>query len=143
LGLPGGGGPKGVSLVLLSPDNVRNYCFGKIGRDRVCLLQAGMCDVARHEKHKLEIQESMVHIMAPSTTKTKFAAYEAPALEVANLTEKQFAEVTQEQHPVNDWHRIILVIKAGRFDKELEYEEIKQRASKKSMFSQSFTRGRR
>jgi hypothetical protein len=43
--------------VLLSPDNVRNYCLGQIGRDIVCLLQAGMYDEAKHEKHKLEIQE--------------------------------------------------------------------------------------
>jgi hypothetical protein len=44
---------------------------------------------------------------------------------VVNLTEKKFAKLTQEQHPVNDWNRIILAIKAGRFDNELEYEEIK------------------
>jgi hypothetical protein len=44
---------KEVSLVLLSPDNVINYCLGRIGRYRVCLLQAGMCDVVKHEKHKL------------------------------------------------------------------------------------------
>jgi hypothetical protein len=42
LGLLRGGGAKGESLVLLSPENVRNYCLGQIGRDRVCLLQAGM-----------------------------------------------------------------------------------------------------
>jgi hypothetical protein len=45
----------------------------------------------------------------------------------------------QEQHPVNDWNRIILAIKAGRFENESEYEEIKQCASKKSVFGQSFT----
>jgi hypothetical protein len=58
---------------------------------------------------------------------------------VATFTDKQFGELTQEQHPVNDWNRINLAIKAGRFENELEYEEIKQHASKKSMFSQSFT----
>jgi hypothetical protein len=110
-----GGGTKGVSLVLLSPDNVRGYCLGQIGRDRVCLLQAGLCDVAKHEKQKLEIRESMVHIMAPTTKQSKFAAYEALALAVANLSEKHYAELTQEQHPVNDWNRIILAIKAGQF----------------------------
>jgi hypothetical protein len=98
-----------------------------------------MCDVVKHEKHKLEIQEAMMYIMAPATKQTKFAAYEDPALVVVNLTEKQFSELTQEQHPVNDWNRITLVIKAGRFENELEYEEIKHRASKKSVFSQSFT----
>jgi hypothetical protein len=58
---------------------------------------------------------------------------------VANLSEKQYAELTQEQHPVNDWNRIILAIKAGKFENEFEYEEVKQRASKKSVFSQAFT----
>jgi hypothetical protein len=76
-----------VSLVLLSPENVRNYCLGQTGCDTVCLLQAGMCDVTKHEKQKLEVQEAMLHIMAPATKKTKFATYEAPALEVVNLTE--------------------------------------------------------
>jgi hypothetical protein len=104
----------------------------------VCLLQAGLCDVAKHKKQKLEIREAMVHIMAPTTNQTKFAAYEAPALAVANLSEKQYAELTQEQHPVNDWKRIILAIKAGQFEKEFEYEEVKQRASNKSVFSQAF-----
>jgi hypothetical protein len=98
-----------------------------------------MCDVAKHEKQKLEIQESMVHIMDPATKQTKFADYEAPALAVVNLTEKQFAELTQEQHPVNDWNRIILAIKAGRFDNELKNEEIKKRARNNSVFSLSFT----
>jgi hypothetical protein len=125
--------------VLLSPDNVRGYCLGQIGRDRVCLLQAGLCDVAKHEKQKMEIREAMVHIMAPATKQTKVAAYEDPALAVANLSEKQYAELTQEQHPVNDWNIIILAIKAGQFENEFEYEEVKQRASKKSVFSQAFT----
>jgi hypothetical protein len=39
---------------------------------------------------------------------------------------------------VTDWNRIILAIKAGKFDTEKEYEEIKLRASKKSVFSQAF-----
>jgi hypothetical protein len=98
-----------------------------------------MCDVVKHEKHKLEIEEAMVHIMAPTTKQTKFAAYEAPALAVANLTDKQFRELTQENHPVNDWNRIILAIKAGRFENESKYEEIKQRASKNIAFIKYFT----
>jgi hypothetical protein len=68
----------------------------------------------------LEIQEAMVHIMVSETKQTHFAAYEDPALVVANLTEKQFGELTQEQHPVNDWNRIILAINAGRFENEME-----------------------
>jgi hypothetical protein len=125
--------------VLLSPENVRGYCLGQIGLDRVCLLQTGLCDVAKHEKQKLEIREAMVHIMAPATKQTKFADYEAPPLAVVNLSEKQYAELTQEQHPVNDWNKIILAIKAGKFENEFEYEEVKQRASKKSVFIQAFT----
>jgi hypothetical protein len=81
--------------------------------------------VAKHDKHKLEIAEAMVHIMAPTTKQMKFAAYEAPALAVTTLTDKQFGKLTQEQHPVNDWNRIILDIKAGRFENESEYKEIK------------------
>jgi hypothetical protein len=98
-----------------------------------------MCDVAKHEKHKLEIEEAMVHIMAPTTKQTKFDAYEHPALAVATLTDKQFRELTQGQHPMNNWNRIILATKDGRFENELEYEEIKQHAIKKSVFSRSFT----
>jgi hypothetical protein len=128
-----------VSLVLLSPENVQNYCLGQLGRARVCLLQTGMYYVANHEKHKLEVPEDIVDIMAPETKHTKFAAYEAPDSTVANLTEMQHAELTQEQHPLNDWNRVILATKAGRFDTDLEYDEIKQRASKNSVFSQSFT----
>jgi hypothetical protein len=119
------GDTKGVYLVLLSPENVRNYCLGRIGRGRVCLLKTGMCDVAKYEKHKLEIEEAMAHIMAPTTKQTKLAAYEAPALVVTTLTDKQFGELTQEQHPVNDWNRIILAMKARRFENEPQYEEIK------------------
>jgi hypothetical protein len=125
--------------VLLSPDNVREYCLGKIGWDRVCLLQDGLYDVVKHEKQKLEIREAMVHIMALTTKQSKFAAYEAPALAVANLSRKQYAELTQEQYPFNDWNRIILAIYAEQFENEFEYEEVKQRASKKIVFSQALT----
>jgi hypothetical protein len=40
---------------------------------------------------------------------------------------------------VTDWNILILAIKSVRFDNEKEYEEIKLRASKKSVFSQAFT----
>jgi hypothetical protein len=112
--------------------------LGKLGAIEI-VLQAGMCDLAKHETHKLEIQEAMVRIMSPETTQTKFAAYEATTLAGAKLTEKQSRELTQEQHPVNDWNRIILAIKAGRFENEMEYEDIKQCASKNGVFCQSFT----
>jgi hypothetical protein len=71
--------------------------------------------------------------MAPAAT------YEAPALAVACLTAAQYEDLTQEKHPVTDWNILILDIKAGRFDTEKEYEEIKLQASKKSVFSQAFT----
>jgi hypothetical protein len=135
-----GGVINGVPLVLLSPGNGQGFCVGRIGLDRLCLMQAGKCDVAKHDKHKLVVPEAMVHIMAPATKQTKFAAYEAPDLSVASLTSAQYEDLTQEQHPVIDWNRIILAIKAARFDTEKEYEDIKLRASKKSVFNQAFTR---
>jgi hypothetical protein len=138
-GFLGGGGTNGVPLVLLSPGNGQGFCLGRIGRARLCLLQAGMCDVAKQDKNKLVVPEAMVHIMAPSTKQTKFAAYEAPDLSVATLTLAQYEYLTQKQHLVTDWNRIILAIKAGRFDTEKEFEEINLRASKKSILSQAFT----
>jgi hypothetical protein len=95
-----------------------------MGRDRMCLLQAGMCDVVKHEK-KLVVRDDMLHIMSPATKQTKFAAYEAPAYEVASLIETQYIEPTQEHHSVADLNRIILAIKDGRFFTEKEYKEIK------------------
>jgi hypothetical protein len=41
LAYPGGGVDRGAPLVLLSPGNAQDYCLGRIGRDRVCLLQKG------------------------------------------------------------------------------------------------------
>jgi hypothetical protein len=98
-----------------------------------------MCVVAKHDKNKLVVPEDMVHILAPATKQTKFAAYEALALSVASLTLAQYEDITQEEHPVTDWNRIILAIKAGKFDTEKVYEEIKLQASKKSVFRQAFT----
>jgi hypothetical protein len=103
----------GGGLVLLSPENTQEHCMGHIGRDIICLLQAGMCDVVKHERQKLEVPEHMVHIMAPATNQMKCAAYDGAALAVASLTEIQYVELTQEQHPVNEWNRILLAIQAG------------------------------
>jgi hypothetical protein len=91
------------------------------------------------EKHKLEIQEAMVRIIASATKQMNSEAYEAPALAVAKLMEMQYVELTEEQHPANDWNRIILAIKAGQFNNDLDYEEIRQRARKNSVFGQSLT----
>jgi hypothetical protein len=60
-------------------------------------------------------------------------------LSVASLTVAQYKDLTYEQHPVTDWNIIILVIKAGRFNTEKEYDEINLRVSKKSVFSQALT----
>jgi hypothetical protein len=50
--------------------NVQVFCLGRIGRARLCLLQAGKCDVAKHGKNKLVVREDMVHMMAPATKQT-------------------------------------------------------------------------
>jgi hypothetical protein len=113
-GFRGGINVNGVPLVLLSPVNGQGFCLGRIGRDKLCLLQAGMWDVVKYDKNKLVVPEAMVHIMAPSTKQNKFAAYEAPSLAVASLTLAQYEDLTQEQHPVTDWNRIILAIKAKK-----------------------------
>jgi hypothetical protein len=61
-----------------------------------------MCNVVKHDKNKLVVPEAMVHIIAPSTKQTKFAAYEAPSLAVTRLTAAQYEDLTQEQHHVTD-----------------------------------------
>jgi hypothetical protein len=90
----------GVPLVLLSLGNAHDYYLGHIYRDRVCLLQMGLCYVANHEQKKLEVKEPMMHIMTPATKQTKFAAYETPAMAVDFLTDLQYAAFVQEQHHV-------------------------------------------
>jgi hypothetical protein len=51
-----GGVDKVMPLVLLSQGNAQDYCLGRIGRDRVCLLQKGLCDLAKHERQKVEVR---------------------------------------------------------------------------------------
>jgi hypothetical protein len=119
LGLPGVAA-KGVHLVLLSTKNTQEYFLGHMRLNIIWLLRARMHDVAKHDIHKLEVPEHMVHIMAPATKQLKFAVYEWPALNVASLIEKQYAELMQDQHPVNEWNMILLASWAGRFDNALE-----------------------
>jgi hypothetical protein len=107
-----------VPLVLLSPGNAQDYCLGRIGRDRICWLQRGLCDVAKHEQQKVEVNEPIIHIMTPATKQTKFAAYETPALAVDLLTNLQYADLIREQHPVAEWNRILLAIKEENFENE-------------------------
>jgi hypothetical protein len=117
LGFPGGG-DKGVPLVLYSPGNAQDYCLGRIGHAIVCLLQKGLCDVAKHEQKKLEVKEPMMHIMTSATKQTKFAEYETPALAVDFLTDLQYADLIGEQHPVAKWNHILLATKEGNFENE-------------------------
>jgi hypothetical protein len=128
-----------VPLLLLSLGNAQDYCLGRIGRDRVCLFQKGLCDVVKHERQKVEVKEPMIHIMTPATKKTKFAAYETPALAVDLLTDLQYADLIQEQHRVVEWNHILLAIKEGNFENKSEFNEIKLRATRKPAFSKSFT----
>jgi hypothetical protein len=124
-----------VPLVLLSPRNAQDYCLGRIGRDRVCLLQRGLCDVAKRERQKLGVKDPMMHIMTSATKQMKFAAYETPALAVDFLTDLQYVDLIREQHPVAEWNRILLAIKEGDFENELEFHGIKLWATRKPDFS--------
>jgi hypothetical protein len=128
-----------VPLVLLSPGNAQDYCLGRIGRDMVCLLQQGLCDMAKHVRQKVEVRDPMIHIMTPATKQTQFAAYETPALPVDLLTDLQYADLIREQHPVAEWNHIFLAINEGNFENESEFNEIKLRATRKPAFSKSFT----
>jgi hypothetical protein len=89
------------------------------------------------------VHEVTVYIMASVTKQTKMAAYESPSLTVGTLTEQQYADLTREQHTVSDWNIILVVIRDGKFENDLEFEEVKKRASKKQVFSQAFTPGKK
>jgi hypothetical protein len=105
----------------------------------ISLLITGMCDIVKHERQKLEVREATVHIMIPSTKDTKMVAYGAPALEVGGLTDQHYVDLTQEQHMVRDWNIILLAIRYGKLENDLEFEEVKKRTSKKYYFGQAFT----
>jgi hypothetical protein len=128
-----------VPLVLLCPVNAQDYCLDRIGRDRVCLLQRGLYDVAKHERQKVEVMEPMMHIMTPSTNQTKFAAYKTPALALDLFTDLQYADLIREQHHVAEWNRSLLAIKEGNLKNESEFNEINLWATSKLAFSKSFT----
>jgi hypothetical protein len=119
LGLWGG---KAVPVVLLTPGNETCYCLGRLGRNHVCLMKQDYCDVAKHEKHKLEVPENTIHSMAQATKNTKFAAYAEPAVNAALLTEDQYVELTQEQHTVEEWNRILLALSERDFDTASKYD---------------------
>jgi hypothetical protein len=140
-GLPGGGTKMSavVSLVLLSPQNERDYCCGFIGRDRVCLMKSHLCDVAKHEREKLSVVEPVLLILAPASKATKFVAYREPSLPTSKLNQVQYETLLQEGHDVADWNRILTAVKVLRFDDEAELQEVKTRAAKKSELGMAFT----
>jgi hypothetical protein len=82
--------PAVVSLVLLSPQNERDYCCGSIGRDRVCLMKSHLCDVAKHEREKLSVVEPVLLILVPASKATKFVAYREPSLSTTKLNQVQY-----------------------------------------------------
>jgi hypothetical protein len=89
---------KAVPVVLITPGNESCYCLGWLGRDPVCLMKQDYCDVAKHEKQKLEVIENMIHIMAQATKNTKFSVYAEPDINAALLAEDHYVELTQDQH---------------------------------------------
>jgi hypothetical protein len=139
-GLPGGGKMNlSVSLVLLSLQNERDYCCGLIGRDRICLNNSHLCDVAKHEREKFTVNEEVLQIMAPATKATKFAAYRDPSLPISKLNTSQYESLMQERHDVAEWNRILTAVKVVWFEDEEEFEEVKARATKKSDLGMAFT----
>jgi hypothetical protein len=128
-----------VSLVLLSPQNERDYCCGLIGRDRIFLNKSHLCDVAKHEREKFPVNEVVLHIMAPATKATKFAAYREPSLPITKLNISQYESLMRERHEVADWNRILTAIKVVQFEDEAEFKEVKARAAKKSELGMVFT----
>jgi hypothetical protein len=140
-GLLGGGTKMSdvVSLVLLSPQNERDYLCGFIVRDRVCLMKSHLCDVAKHETEKLSIVEPVLFILAPASKAAKFEVYREPSLPTSKLNQVQYDTLLQERHDVADWNRILTAIKVVRFDDEAEFQEVKTRAAKKYELGMAFT----
>jgi hypothetical protein len=138
LGFPGGGVPREFHWCFFLRRMFGIIVWGKLGVIECVYFRREflMWRSMTHRNWRFEKPRCILWLLQPNSQ--NFAAYEAPDLAVSSLTDKQFSDLTQELHPLNDWNRIILAIKAGRFDNELEYEEIKQRASKKSVFSDSF-----
>jgi hypothetical protein len=71
-------------------------------------------------------------------THTKFDAHVEPAVNAALLTHDQYEALTQEQHTVEEWNVILLVLSKGYFATASGYNGIKNRASKASVFSKAF-----
>jgi hypothetical protein len=128
-----------VSLVLLSPQNERDYCCGFIGRDRVCLMKIHLFDVAKHERGELSVVEPVLLILAPASKTTKFAAYREPSLPTSKLNQVQYETLLQERQDVAYWNRILTDVKGVRFDGEAEFQEVKTRTAKKSELGMAFT----
>jgi hypothetical protein len=135
-----GGGANAVHVVLLTPGNESGCCLGRLGRDRVCLKKQDYCHVAKHDKQKLSVTYNMIHIMAQATkTLSVLRMLSLMLMWHALLTEDQYVELTQEQHTVEEWNRIILAVSKGDFDTASEYNEIKQRESRALGFRTAVT----
>jgi hypothetical protein len=128
-----------VLLVLLSPQNERDYCCGFIGRDRLCLMKIHLCDVAKHEREKLSVVEPVLLILAPARKGTKFAAYRDPSLPTSKLNQVQYETLLKERRDVADLNRILTAVKVVRFDDDAEFQEVKTRAATKSELGMVFT----
>jgi hypothetical protein len=86
-GLMGGG--KAVPLILLTPENNYEFCLGCIGWDIACLMKRDSCDMAEHDKQKLNATDPSVHIMAHTTKQMKFAEYQGLFVKVSQLSQYQ------------------------------------------------------
>jgi hypothetical protein len=91
----GGGGAKAVPLVLLTPENNDDFCLGCIRRDIVFLMKRDYCDVAKHERQKMNLTQACVHIMAHAMKQTKFAAYRAPYVKVSQFLQYQYGQLVR------------------------------------------------
>jgi hypothetical protein len=115
--------PAVVSLVLLSPQNERDYCCGFFGRDRVCLMKIHLCDVAKHEREKISVVEPVLLILAPASKATKFAAYREPSLPTSKLNQVQYKTLLQKRNDVADWNRTLTAVRVARFNDEAEFKK--------------------
>jgi hypothetical protein len=140
-GLLGGG--KAVPLVLLTPENYDGFCLGCIGRDRVCLMKWDYCDMAKHERQKMNVTQACVHIMAHAIKQTKFAAYQALYVKVSQLAQSQYGQLVIDQHLVSNWNHIIYALNQANCEDDTDFEEVKTRVSKKLGSMPAFTPSKR
>jgi hypothetical protein len=132
-----------VPLVLLNPENNDDFCLGCIGRDIDCLMKRDYCDAAKHERQNMNVTQACVHIMAHAMKHTKFAAYHAPYVKFSQLMQSQYGQLAREQHSVSDWNRILFASNQANCEDDMDFEEVKIRAAKKSGSMPDFTLSKR